>query len=96
MKRENYIKIDELLGRFIKESGLENGLQRTKVFNAWDEVVGIKFSRLTTNKFYKDKKLHCSFSSSVARDQIFVRRVQIKDKINAALGGEYVDELIIR
>jgi len=96
MKRENYIKIDELLGRFVKESGLENGLQRTKVFKAWDEVVGLKFSRLTTNKFYKDKKLHCSFSSSVVRDQIFIRRIQIKDKINEVLGEELVDELILK
>lgn len=96
MKRENYIKIDELLDRFVKESGLENGLQRTKVFNAWDEVVGLKFSKLTTNKFYKDKKLHCSFSSSVVRDQIFVRRAQIRDKINELLGGEFVEELILK
>ncbi len=96
MKRENYIKIDELLGRFVKESGLENGLQRTRVFNAWDQVVGLKFSKFTTNKFYKDKKLHCSFTSSVARDQIFIRRMQVKDKINEILGEELVEELILK
>ncbi|MEN6619556.1 MAG: DUF721 domain-containing protein [Rikenellaceae bacterium] len=96
MKRENYIRIDELLVRFVKESGLENGLQRTKVFSAWDEVVGLKFSKLTTNKFYKDKKLYCTITSSVVRDQLFIKRSQIRIQINELLGQELVDELILR
>lgn len=96
MKRENYIKIDELLDRFIKEFGLENGLQRTRVFNAWDQVVGLKFSKLTINKFYKDNKLYCSISSSVARDQLFVRRLQIKKQINEILGKEYLAEIVLK
>lgn len=96
MKKENYIKIDELMNMFVKEYGLENGLQRSEVFNAWDQVVGMKFSKFTTNKFFRDNKLYCSISSSVARDELFVRRVQIKDKINEALGSERVAEIILK
>lgn len=96
MKRENYIKIDELLGRFVKEFGLENGLQRSEVFNAWDQVVGLKFSKFTINKFYRDKILYCTISSSVARDQLFMRRAQIISKINEILGKEYVDQIILK
>jgi len=96
MKRENYVKIDELLHRFVKEFGLESGLQRSSVFSAWDQVVGLKFSKLITNKFYKDNKLYCSVSSSVARDQLFVRRLQIKNQINELLGKEYVTEIILK
>ena len=95
MKRENYLRIDELMDRFVKEFGLEEGLQKSRVFSAWDEVVGLKFSKLTTNKYLKDKKLHCSISSSVARDQLFVRRLQIMNKINELLGKEYISDIIL-
>ena len=96
MKRENYIKIDQLLGRFVKEYGLENGLQRTEVFNAWDEAVGDKLSKYTTNKFFKDNTLYCTISSSVVRDKLFMRRVQIIDRINEIIGDGCVKRLILK
>lgn len=95
MKRENYIRIDELMGRFVREFGLEEGLQRSKVLSAWDQVVGLKFSKLTTNKYFKDNKLRCTISSSVARDQLFVRRLQIKNQINELIGKECVSDIIL-
>ena len=95
MKRENYIRIDELMNLFIKEFQLEGGLERARVLSAWDQVVGFKFSSLTTNKYYKDKKLYCSVSSSVARDQLFTRRVQILTQINEILGKECVSDIIL-
>jgi hypothetical protein len=96
MKRENFVKIDQLLGLFVKENGLESGLERTKIFNAWDQVVGQKISCLTTNKFYRDKVLFCTINSSVARDYLFTRKTLIINQINQLLKEDLVSEIVLK
>ena len=50
MKRENTQLISDIIKEFIKEERLEEGLLRTRLFSAWDIVVGENGARATTNK----------------------------------------------
>ena len=54
MKRENTQLISAVIAEFIKEERLEEGLQRARIFKAWDIVVGENGARATTNKFFRD------------------------------------------
>jgi predicted nucleic acid-binding Zn ribbon protein len=96
MKRVNYMPLGDLLKLFIKEYGLEQGLERTRIFVAWDKAVGEKYAMMTTNKFFKNGKLYCSINSSAAKTQLFINRESIKKMINAELENDVVEEIILK
>jgi len=92
----NYISLGDLMKSFVKEYGLEQGLERTRIFAAWDKVVGLKYANLTSYKFFKEGKLYCTINSSVAKSQLFASREHIRAMLNKELGEEAVSEIILK
>lgn len=88
--------IGEVFKEFLKESGLDHGVLRMRVFESWDSVVGEKYKGYTLDKFFKDGRLICRISSSTARNQLFMNRLVIVERMNKLLGSEVVKLLILK
>lgn len=88
--------LGEIFGDFLKAEGLETGIKRMEVFDAWDKAVGSRMAEYTTEKFFKEGKLYCKISSSAARTQLFMIRIQLVEKINQILSSEVVKEIIFK
>lgn len=96
MKRENTQLISAILQEFIKEEQLEEGLNRVRLFNVWNLIVGEVGARATTNKFFKDGILYCTVNSSIIRTQLYYRKEDIVAQMNKMLNGEIVKKLILK
>lgn len=96
MKRENTRLISAIIDEFIKEEHLEEGLNRTRLFRAWDLVVGENGARATTAKFYRDGVLYCSINSSIMRTQMYYNKENIVAQLNRMLNGTVVNKLILK
>ena len=96
MKRENTQLISDIIKEFIKEERLEEGLLRTRLFSAWDIVVGENGARATTNKFFRDGVLYCTINSSIMRTQMYYRKEEIVVQLNKMLNGQVVMRLILK
>lgn len=96
MKRENTQLIKAIIEEFIKEERLEEGLNRTRLFKAWDLVVGEIGAKATTNKFFKDGVLYCTINSSMIRTQMYYRKEDIIAHMNKMLNGPTVTKLILK
>ncbi len=96
MKQENTKTISEILKEFIKEDGLEAGLNRLYVFDAYDKAAGKEMSAFTEKKYYDNGILTCKISSAVARHRLSMSKDSIIGKINKELGREEVKKIIFR
>ena len=96
MKRENTQLIKAIIEEFIKEEHLEEGLNRTRLFKAWDLVVGEVGAKATTNKYFRDGTLYCTINSSMLRTQMYYRKEDIIANINKMLSGIIVTRLILK
>ena len=96
MKRENTQLIKDVLQEFIKEERLEDGLQRVRIFGAWDLVVGDAGARATTNKFFRDGVLYCTINSSIIRTQLYYRKDDIALQMNKMLNDNIVSKIILK
>ena len=96
MKRENTQLIKSIIEEFIKEEKLEEGLNRARLFKAWDLVVGDVGARATTNKFFKDGVLYCTVNSSMVRTQMYYRKDDIIAHLNKMLNATVVTKLILK
>ncbi len=96
MKRENTQLIKAIIEEFIKEEHLEEGLNRTRLFKAWDLVVGEVGAKATTNKYFRDGTLYCTINSSMLRTQMYYRKEDIIANMNKMLSGTIVTRLILK
>jgi len=95
MKREQVKSIKEVLSLYIKEMGLESGLDEVRVCALWDELLGPSIASATKQKRLKEGKFYVQLQSSVVRSHLFTERKNIIVKINNAMGKTLITELIL-
>lgn len=98
MKRTDPINIDELVAVFTKRLGIDGDLKRVRIYQAWDDVVGLRVAQATAKKFYreKDRILFCTMTSSPLANQLYFQSEVIKKRINEELQEDLVSKVVIR
>ena len=96
MKKHNTQLLKDVLEEFIQSEGLENKLLETRVLTAWDNILGMGVAHATRNKYISNRKLFVQLSSSVMRQQLFMLRQEIVEKLNQETGRKVIDELILQ
>lgn len=105
MQRKEAVGMEELVRMYIRDMKLESGLNRQRIFAAWNEVSGA--ARYTVGLYFKDGSLYCSISSSVVRNQLYFQKDVILRNMNEYLasdplfvndgrGGEAVKNIVLR
>ena len=84
--RKDAVGMSELVSQYIKEMKLTSGLDRQRVFAAWNEVSGA--SRYTVGLYFRNGMLYCTISSSMVRSQLYFQRDLILKKINEFLKND--------
>lgn len=95
MKRTGVRSIGEVIGDFIRESNLEEGVLAARVCAAWDAVtIGrVSLREHTARHSFKDGVLTCKIRSSVVRSHLQFQQDIIRTELNARLGGEIVKQI---
>ena len=96
MQREQTKPLNELIDLFIKECGLQNGLNEARVLALWDELLGVSVVKATLSKRFREGKLYVKLSSSVVRSYLFTERSRIVETMNKTLGKTIVTDLILQ
>ncbi|MBO7764532.1 MAG: DUF721 domain-containing protein, partial [Bacteroidales bacterium] len=78
--------------------GIDGDLKRVRIYQAWDDVVGLRVAQATAKKFYreKDKILFCTMTSSPLANQLYFQSEVIKKRINEELQEDLVSKVVIR
>lgn len=86
IERKNEQKLDEVIADFIREMKLASGLNRQRIFAAWDEASGA--GRYTVNRYFRNGVLYCSMSSSVVRSRLSFQKDEIVRQMNRILSED--------
>jgi len=96
MKRQNTAILKDVIDELIRKEGLEEGLLRSRLYDLWDDMLGVTVAKNTRNKYLKDRKLIVELDSSVVRNQLFMMRQEIVTQLNKQLGKALIDELVLK
>ena len=95
MKRTSIRSLGDLLGDFVRDSHLEEGLVATRVCAAWDALVVGKVALRdhTSRRSFHDGVLTCRLRSSVVRAHLLPETESLRAHLNEQLGGDYVKQV---
>ncbi|MEM8999810.1 MAG: DUF721 domain-containing protein [Bacteroidota bacterium] len=96
-KRHNaHLNLGEALQEFIKEQGLQKGIDRVDAREAWKKLMGNGVNKYTTAVELKQDVLYVSLSSSVLRQELGMGKSKIMDMLNEELGKELIKKVVLR
>jgi predicted nucleic acid-binding Zn ribbon protein len=96
MRRRKTVTIAEALREYITEMNLGGKLDEVGVIGSWEEIVGKAISSRTTKIYIKDHILYVHLSSSVVRNELFMLREALREKLNEKAGCEVVKDIVLR
>lgn len=96
MRRTEPLALGDLLKEFIDENQLGDGLSEGRAREAWIRVAGDYVVQCTRDLYIREGRMFISFTSPIARNEVFMRRTEIIRRINKMLGNNYIKVIIFK
>lgn len=95
-KRENdSFSVKDLMDSFIKENNLSKGMQKLKIEEVWEKLMGQGIASYTSKVQLQNKTLVISLSSSVLREELSYGKEKIIKMMNEEMGEELITKVLL-
>ncbi|AUC22947.1 MULTISPECIES: DUF721 domain-containing protein [Polaribacter] len=95
-KRENdSFSIEDLMKSFIKENNLSKGMQKIKIEETWNKMMGPGVANHTTSVKLQNKTLVIQLTSSVLREELSYGKDKIVKMMNEEIGDDVISKLLL-
>lgn len=96
MQNSNEQPLKEVLQEMLEFYKLRSKLNQTKIKNLWASAMGTVVNNYTTEIKLRRKKLYVNISSAPLRQELSYGKEKIIKIFNEELGGDYIEDVIIR
>lgn len=97
MRKTRPMRIGELWNDFIESRpGMARRLAAARVPEMWPSIVGAKAASYTESVEVVNGLLFVKMRSAAARNEVFMRRSEIKEAIDNLLGPKVVNDVIVK
>ena len=86
-------KLDIAIKDFLINTGLENGINQQKAIIIWPKIVGTKIAENTTAELVDFNVLTIKVKNSTWRNELYLKKDIILEKLNKELGPNTIKEL---
>ena len=96
MRKTETKTLGEVIREYLKLSPVDKKYKEYKLIMSWETLLGKTIANSTTNLYIKDGKLFVYLKSSVIRNELFMIRGEILQKLNENAGEELISEIVLR
>jgi predicted nucleic acid-binding Zn ribbon protein len=94
--KHNDQKLGDAIKDMLKLYRLDEKIDEHKLIRSWEKAVGPMIARHTTHIHISNKKLVVTIDSAVLRQELLYERTKIVQDLNAMIGSQVIEELVIR
>lgn len=95
-EKKSPVSIGEALGAFAHELGIDRRLREYEAVTRWEAIVGPRIAKVARPLRVEKRVLVVNVESAPWRAELTLRRKDILEKINAALGGPVLGDIRFR
>ena len=95
MVRRKVQTLTDVLGKALRDGGLESPLLQKRIVDAWDVVVGPTVSRYTQQKYIRNQTLCVKIINPALRQDLSMMRTQLVKRLNEHVGSFVIAEVRI-
>ena len=95
MKKTNDLPIGEVLQQMVRAFKLKDDLTKVTIENVWEEQMGRMIATYTRSLTLKNRVLYVVIESASLRSELHYGREKIRQRLNEAIGEEFLSEVIV-
>ena len=97
MKRQGEMPVGSILTAMLDSNpNLQNNYRKYRIKSMWKEISGEYVANSTEDISFSGRTMTIKVKSSIIRSEIMLIRHQLINRINQMVGGDCIDELIVR
>lgn len=96
MSRHNEQKLGDAIKEMLKLYRLDEKIDEHLLVRSWEKAVGPMIARHTTDIYVSNKKLVVTIDSAPLRQELLYARSKILKDLNAMVGSNVAEELVLR
>jgi len=93
MRRQNTEQVGAVIAQFLREQGLEKPMLEHRLLQAWPSLMGPLVAKYTGKIEVKNGVLIVQITSAALRQELFIARHQLVDKLNQEMGVELINDI---
>lgn len=93
MRKSNTERINNIVDQVLKDLNIDTKLKEARLINSWQEVVGKTINSYTEKLSIKKRILYVRLNSSVVRNELYMLKDQLTDRLNEKAGDKIIDEI---
>lgn len=95
MFRRKVESLADILGKTLRDNGLEMPLMQKRAVDAWDVIAGQTVARYTAEKYIRNQTLFVKITSPALRQDLSMMRTQLVKRLNDHVGSFVIAEVRI-
>ena len=95
MFKRDVKSIGEVLGKLLREEGLELPLMQKRLIDSWDVVTGNVVARYTSEKYIRNQTLYVKIANPALRQDLAMMRTQLVKRLNEQVGAFVISDVRI-
>jgi len=95
-RKSNSENLEGVIQRLIKAYGLMDGVDKSRLINSWEKILGPYIAGKTEKVELKKGKLYIKLTSAALRNELSVSKTTLIVKLNEFLGKEVIQDIIFR
>jgi len=88
-------KLNEILNEFANQKPFRQKLVLQRIERIWNEEMGEMITKYTDQIYLRKHTLVIQVTSSALRHQLVLSKEKIIQKLNFALGEEYIEDILV-
>jgi len=88
--------LKDTINAFLKHNNLHEKVMEVRVKSCWEKLMGNAIAAHTTKIQFRGKKLYLTFDSAALKQELSYSKSQVIESMNADIGQEVIEEIIIR
>ncbi len=90
------MSLQEAMQQFLKNSKLKQGIQAMQIEEVWETIMGKTVSKYTDKIQIIGSTLFVTTSVAPLKNELLYQKEKIIERVNEALGGKVIKEVVIR
>ncbi|MDD2380839.1 MAG: DUF721 domain-containing protein [Mariniphaga sp.] len=96
MRRSYTQSLREVLHECLQSMNMETKLREVSVVQMWEPLLGKTIGRYTKNIYLSKGILYVELTSPVVKNELFLMREEIRNRLNDQAGEEIVKKIVMR
>lgn len=95
MFRKNEVQLNDVIQEMLNKYRLRSNLDKLTIEKFWKEEMGTMVNSYTERLYFYKGKLTIKVNSSALKNELFVNRENLKERINGYLNSNQIKEVKI-